>query len=377
MKNYILLSLSALSCLGTNQVSASARIINNSNASVHVDYDLPIYSRADTTIKPIKSQQELQDLLHEAILTNSTQAIMQVVKAGADVNSFKDGKAPLMWATLHKKLNSIGVLKKCGAVIPCTKNMLNRAILNDSADDIRHAVNAGAEAIRGIGMAIQLARPNSIQALLECGATPSIGSAWQSILIGDIKSALLLLKKTSVSKYAPGELLACKKDNKYIFEYVLTEIDPTGIRDIWLELLQVIIDHGYNINSSASQTREINGQVTEIRSAWIHAINSPFDSTKVLELLMKNGANPNQLIYDQANCSWTPLLIAIQENNLSAVKFLLDAGADLTKKAGPSMPSRRSTTNPSGTPLSYAQALAFTHVENQEIIDLLIKHGAR
>ena len=55
---------------------------------------------------------------------------------------------------------------------------------------------------------------------------------------------------------------------------------------------------------------------------------------------------------------------------------MLDAGADLTIKAGPSMPSRRCTTNPPQTPLAYARSLAQTNIENSEIINLLVSHKA-
>ncbi|MDR3549994.1 MAG: ankyrin repeat domain-containing protein [Candidatus Babeliales bacterium] len=394
MTFYILLFLSVLSCFGMSPISASARIINNSNASVHVDYDLPIYSRADTIILPIKSQQELQNLLHEAILTNSAKEIMQVVKAGADVNLFKDGKAPLMWATVLKKLNSVEVLKKCGAIIPCQKNMLYRAILNDSADDVKHAINAGADpniqylsqeesTMSPLGWAVFLAKPNAVRALLECGAAINTNITRRTkyqeysemplkyaLSMKDIRTALVLLNHDKHKQAA--QIFSIHGD---IFQYVVN-IDPSEIKGLILEFLQVLINRGYNINSINGDASRITSGIIENKSAWSSAINSEFYSIEVLELLMKNGANPNQLIY-AGGFAWTPLHIAIQANNIRAVKFFLDVGADLTKKAGPSMGSRHSTSNPPGTPLFHAQCLALTHVENSEIINLLIKHGAR
>src|SRR4030095_2752326 len=360
-------------------------IINNSDLSVKVNYDIPIYSRADTKIQPIKSQQELQDLLHEAILTNSAQAIMQVVKAGANVNLFKDGKAPLMWATILKKFNAVEVLKKCGAVIPDPKNMLYRAILNDSYDDVKHAIEAGAspheEHLPGrtgmypLGIAVFLAKSRAVDALLDCGASlikiyctaarAQVDKRIRNLLSyallkKDIKTALILLKHDQHKQLV-------RNFSHDIFEYVVREIDPSEIQDLILEFIQECIDHGYDINSPYSTSSVVSNECVRYKNAWVSAINSPFFSVEILKLLMKNGANPNQLIHD-GSCYWTPLHFAIQANNVGVVKFLLNEGADLTKKAGPSMPSSRKTVNPPGTPLCYARAVAFaSHVENDEI----------
>lgn len=378
MRFYVLFFCSMISIVNADE---SVRIINNTDQPLHVDYGLPIYSRADTQIKPIKSQQELQDLLHEAILTNSTQEIMQVVNAGADVNIFKDGKAPLMWATLLKKLNSIEVLKKCGAIIPCPKNMLYRAILNDSPEEIRQAIQAGAnvrEVIKDnkfpLIWAVLLGRHKAIEALLENDVKKldvpypyhadcaRFNYLEQALLLGDIKSALILVKMGADF----SEVNVCGMD---VLQYTIGKIDPMGIEEIILEFIQELINRGYNINSNAYS----DAVITQRASAWVSAINSPFCSIKGLELFMKNGANPNQIIYQNPyGLSWTPLLLAIQKNDLNVVRFLLGAGADINQKAVPVQTHRSRTPADYQTPLGYARSL-----NNQEIINLLIKHGAR
>ena len=388
-----ILFLGVLSCVGVSQIHAGIDIINNTNAPVQVDFEVPIYTCSDTRLTPIKSQEELQDLLHEAILTNSTKAIIQVIKAGADVNFFYKGKAPLMWATQLKKLNSVEVLKKCGAVIPCPKNMLYRAILNDSADDVKHAINAGAdpedinvagEGLYPLGLAVFLTKSEAVRALLECGATSNRMSKFAqfkgiqsklpleyALSMRDIKTALVLLKHNKCESIMRSSVCGCD-----LLQYLVETINPAGIKNLVLEFMQELVNQGYNINSSSYRCNQSDGQTAQCKSAWVSAICSSFYSDQVLELLMKNGANPNQLIYSSPTI-WTPLHVAIQANNLSAVKFLLDAGADVTKKAGPSVPTKRRTVNPPGTPLFYAQALSLTHIENDEIIKLLIKHGAQ
>lgn len=386
--------LSIILCFGVMQASEKTQVINNSDAEVHVDYDVPIHSRADVGIKPLKSQQELQDLLHEAIISNSTQRIMQVVRAGADVNLFKDGKAPLMWATILKKMNSVEVLKKCGAIIPCPKNMLYRAILNDSYEGVKSAIQAGAEVSQKIGphttntnntkepvvWAVMFAHSAALKALLECGARGDKGRIYSpfrghesltpisaALMLGDIKSALILLKHSNENA---SKILINGCDP---FEYV-ARIDPSQVKDLILEFLQELINRGYDINSSCAHSGcgISGGEISHYKSAWASVLASPFCSVEVLGLLVKNGANPNQ----QINGGYTPLHMAIQNNNIKAVKFLLNAGVDLSKKANVAQGRGTIKANPL-TPLDYARSLAQKNVENRvirEIITLLVNY---
>lgn len=379
MKFCHLFFLSMLSCFVICQIYAeSSRIINNSNLTLKTGYDVPIYSRADTQITPIKSQEELQDLLYEAILSNSTQEIMQVVNAGADVNRFKEGKAPLLWATLYKKFNSVEVLKKCGAVIPCAKNMLYRGIMNDSVIDIKSAIAAGAdvndpqiskESSSPLGLAVFLAKPKAVQVLIEAGAKKAYISKLISdaLLKGDLKTALILLK------HSDKNITKISIKNQDILEYTLNHIDPAGIKDLLFEFLQELINRGYNINAASFNHSIVNNTVRENKNGWVSAIYSPFYSIEVLKLFMKNGANPNQLIY-QNGLIFTPLMLGIQNNNINVVKFLLEVGADVNQKAKPAQ-IRHPRENNQQTPLSYART--FKHYDNQEVINLLIKYNAK
>jgi len=377
------------------------RVINNTHLTTKVGIELPIYSHLDAKIKPIKSQQELQDLLHKAILANSTQDIMQVVQAGADVNLFKDGKAPLVWATILKKYNAVEVLKKCGAISPSPENMLYRAILNDSPKEIRDAVQAGADVNHEINnkhplcWAVVLTKSKAVEALLECGANKNTSCSGQmlvnqatigrstepwspngcpcvqygslklvqcAILLGDIKTALILIRHGA--DYKCNVFLGCD-----LLEYVLQYIDPVGIEDMILELIQELFNNGYPVNSQFVRSQIINNEITQRPSVWVAAIRSPFTSTKVLELFMKNGANPNQDIREGLDTR-TPLLLAIQENNLRFVQYLLDAGADINKLV---FQSDRTGQIQRQSPLLYAKSL---NSDNQEIINLLVRQGA-
>ncbi len=346
------------------------KIYNNSNQQLTATHNVPEYSQVliETTKLP-----ELQTILHSGILNNSAQEILDAVKLGANVNLEIDGKLPIFIAISLKKINAIEVLKKIGAVIPSLDNMMYRAIINDNPDQIRYAVNSGAN-VNSLGKAIPWAKNNAIVALLECGAVPSFDHVEQSIKVGDIKSALLLLKNLPKHARDSRKFKQNILHSKDIFQYVVSELDPFAIFELQLEFLQLLIDYGYNINGSSYTNPSIYSDQSPA-SAWVNAIESPFYSDKILELLMKNGANPNQCIYDGGTI-WHPLFIAIQSNNTRAVKFLLNAGADINLIGGPSVRGNaRSTSTSKQNPLGYAQALKNYHgQQNDEIINILSRH---
>jgi len=336
------------------------KIFNNAEQSLRVAHDVPEYTQA---IVEMSRLPEPQRLLHEAILNNSTNDILQAINVGADVNLDIDGKLPILIAMSAKKLNAIEVLKKCGAIVPVLKNIMYRAILNDSSEAIRYAVNAGAKPGEALSIAISFARYEAIEALLGCGAESSIGAALQSMKMGDIKSALLLLKMVSVNIHTARELKEWRYYQQDIFRYMVTEIDPMWIKDIFLDFLQALIDHGYDINTTSFHT-----------SAWASALKSPYFSIELLELLMRNGANPNQLIEDSSHGTFTPLLIAIQENNIKAAEYLIGAGAAINKPTN--LVYNGHNTPTLHTPLFYARTIG-KWVDNHDMITLLVKHGAR
>ena len=75
-------------------------------------------------------------------------------------------------------------------------------------------------------------------------------------------------------------------------------------------------------------------------------------------LLLEAGADVNITVSD----SWTALMEACREGNLSVVKHLLESGADVNVKNGIG---------------STALGVAEEHGAPREIIDLLVAHGAR
>jgi hypothetical protein len=97
------------------------------------------------------------------------------------------------------------------------------------------------------------------------------------------------------------------------------------------------------------------------------ALMASFRNIEVMKLLIKSGVN----IAAENKAKETALFYAIKFNNLEAVTFLIDIGANINATTVPKAIS--SDKRPfSKTPLIYAKRYA-----SKEVVDLLIKHGAK
>ena len=84
-------------------------VINDTDQKVNIDLKVPARAEALIKIKKLHGQQP-QEMLHKAILNNSAEEVRNAVLAGADVNNGKDGKLPLLWALLLKCCNAFEAL---------------------------------------------------------------------------------------------------------------------------------------------------------------------------------------------------------------------------------------------------------------------------
>jgi ankyrin repeat protein len=97
-----------------------------------------------------------------------------------------------------------------------------------------------------------------------------------------------------------------------------------------------------------------------------------------LELLLGLGADPNQHL-TWGNVDWTPLAIAVLQDNPAAVRTLVEHGADpnarwcVSVDKDASRRTRGAACNPNNgfTPLMYAASLGYRPIET-----LLLKLGA-
>ena len=133
----VLLTASAHFAIALDQTIS---IENRTDFSLNLNLTLPERTAAVITMAKLKSQQELQDLLHKAILINSAEDIRKAVTAGANVNLGKDNKASVLFALLLKKENAVEALLKCGAntdIIYSGHSLLQQAI---KLEDIKSAL---------------------------------------------------------------------------------------------------------------------------------------------------------------------------------------------------------------------------------------------
>ena len=242
-------------------------------------------------------------VLHQAILNNSTEEVRKaVVLAGVDINSGKDGKSPLVSAVLLKRANAVKGLLECGA---------NANVVYLGLPIVHHAIR-----------------------------------------LGSLRSAILLVKRGGDFSGFSGP--AKRNAMSYIINFFLENPHSIGSTfDEVFELIQELINHGYNINSSDCS-----------KNIWYLSVRSRCDK-RVFQIFIKNGANLNQIIIDSSQRTWTPLLRAIEHFNIPMVKFLLSAGADVNQKARPVYKSGPYT------PLSYAISKG-----QAAMVELLMERGA-
>jgi len=107
-----------------------------------------------------------------------------------------------------------------------------------------------------------------------------------------------------------------------------------------LEIMQQLINRGYNVNNiwHLGSTSSYNTTPGGVSPAG-NPVNF-YQSDEALKLFLKSGADPS-FIYINGTYSCTPLLRVIQEIGRydeipSAIKILVDAGANVNQKANPS-----------------------------------------
>lgn len=105
--------LSLISVIGSN-ADQQINIVNDTASSLNVNLSVPAKTEAIIQMKKLHNQQP-QEMLLKAILNNSAAEVRIAVRAGANINDFKDGKSPLLCALLLKHHNALEILLQLGA----------------------------------------------------------------------------------------------------------------------------------------------------------------------------------------------------------------------------------------------------------------------
>ncbi len=282
-------------------------------------------------------QDLLQEKLYKAIMNDSSEEIKLVIKSGAKVDFVKDNKSPLILAILLKRSNSIDCLLECGAKV--------------NIQLIEYAVKA---------------RDSKIAAIIanKCKADLNATYAGYTLIqlaMGccDYKTVIWLIKNGAnfndefISQSTGGWGYGYPQDGS-----------------ILLELIQTLIIYGYPVNNLWNEP--IWGNF------WL-SFNDQIISEAIVQLLIKNGANPNYIFYldrDKKIFS-TPLMKAITYSNLGAVKVLLNSNVNVNQQACDYNYIRSFNLY---TPLSYAiekrSVIGDRNCVFDTIIKLLLEHKA-
>ena len=210
-----------------------------------------------------------------------------------------------------------------------------------------------------------LRKPHAVSALIECGAAVTLADTplvEMALTHQDFDSATDLVKH--------GAVISLANVFKIIYAGCLytDKLPVTNHTEVFLKFLQILIDKGYKANEIWFL-----GQNEDSPSGFmfLNKLVYQAENGRVLELFIKNGANPNQhsdvakIMKANNELVMTPLAQAIDCSNKDVVQMLLNAGADINQK------SRSNFNDSVGSPL----ALAIAKNKN-DIVELLLEHGA-
>lgn len=275
------------------------RVTNNSNKPYPVEMYIPEFTKALINIE-FKKIKDPQDMLYKAILDDSADEVIQAIQAGADVNFEKDGRSPIFYAVLLRKSNVIEALIQHGALVG--DNLLLAGI------------NLGNTETNAL-----LIRASNIH-------DQNFFELYQNVCSNkSFQTALLLLNKVD------------KLEESTINKCMYRTLSISLLADVCAELVQKLIDLGFDVNGSFKYPIQI------------------FAHDKVFSLFIKNGLDPNKRLLGDT----TPLFLAIPWGKKEIVKMLIDLGANVNLKAH------------NKTPLSLA-----AEKDQPEIVELLVKNGA-
>lgn len=256
--------------------------------------------------------------LHQAILNNSATEVQQVITSGSTQGR---GNETAEW-------------------------FLIKAILNGNLAEIEQAakqlINEGKNGNSPILWAALLKKPNAVKVLLDCGAKLDANFVKYAIKVKDLNTALILIRGgVDISDIMQECVGLC------LLHYRTLDIN------IVIEFVQELIERGYDVNNALS---------------YANIYHDSCYGGKLLEFLIQNGANPNHVIEKMHLKGATPLVLAIDMKAKKAINILLNAGADINKKA-----KNRSNYSEPVTPLYMATNLN----PDSNIIELLLEHGAQ
>lgn len=89
---------------------------HNTDGTLNIDQSVGAFSKSEITVRMLKIK-SLQDHLFDAIINDSPEQIRFAIECGAMINRPIDGKMPLLWASLLGKNAAVRYLVLVGAIL--------------------------------------------------------------------------------------------------------------------------------------------------------------------------------------------------------------------------------------------------------------------
>ena len=257
--------------------------------------------------------------LHTAVLGSCSKTILERrIDHGVDVNTVnKHNHTALIVACVKKNIDAVHVLLNAGADTNIADNMcatcLHYAVLGGCTKDalqkiVDHGANVNAKnrnIVTALHSVCYTGNVDAVNVLLKAGADVNIvddkGSSWlhYAVLGGCSKEFLQSLIDHGANVNATNHgnitslMMACKKGNA--------------------DAVTVLLKAGADANIVA-----ING------NTWLHGAVVGDCSKEVLQMIIDHGADVNAT----NNKNLTALVMACEKGNIDAINVLLNAGAD-------------------------------------------------
>lgn len=276
-------------------------VTNDTNQDFVITHPIPAHTIAAITVELTKI--DPQEMLHKAIMANSKEDVIKAIKAGANVNCAKDGKAPILLAVILKRDKAVEGLLECNA---------NVYVMYNGLSLVDHAVKMNYSACEIVVSLIEsgasYTEDEVIKYAFACfNHTTSKGSATQRVIAAMLKRGLDL-NANFASKFLSSGLLTNASNR--------------------LALVQYLLDKGLNPNYIIEYKLR-NGVIHSRTTMLFLAIVN--NNTCAVELLLNAGADINkklvQVVSDKT--VHTPISYAISLGRSQIVELLLQHGAAL------------------------------------------------